>query len=139
MIGFQTRSAQPGLPHGRFPKFHRVFVGPRLWHIEIRHRVKRKSTINLFEFETLKLKIRRFGRHNRGRHRGALISMNLSLSLSLSFSLSLSLSVNIYIYICVYICMCIYIYIYIYIYSIRVATCGNMWRHAWYLWTNVRT
>ena len=37
-----------------------VFFGPRPWHIEIRHRVKKTSTINLFEFETLKLKIRRF-------------------------------------------------------------------------------
>ena len=45
--------------YGRFPKFHRVFFGPRPWHIEIRHRVKRTSTINLFGFETLKLKIRR--------------------------------------------------------------------------------
>ena len=44
---------------GRFPKCHRVFVGPRPWHIEIRHRVKKTSTINLFGFETLKLKIRR--------------------------------------------------------------------------------
>ena len=33
---------------------------PRPWHIEIRHRVKQKtSTINLFGFETLKLQIRR--------------------------------------------------------------------------------
>ena len=45
--------------YGRFPKFHRVFVGSRPWHIEIRHRVKKTSTINLFGFETLKLKIRR--------------------------------------------------------------------------------
>ena len=44
---------------GRFPKFHRVFFGPRLWHIEIRHRVKKTSTMNLFGLETLKLKIRR--------------------------------------------------------------------------------
>ena len=35
------------------------FVGPRPWHIEIRHRVKKTSTISLFGFETLKLKIRR--------------------------------------------------------------------------------
>ena len=35
------------------------FFGPRPWHIEIRHRVKRTSTINLFGFETLELKIRR--------------------------------------------------------------------------------
>ena len=45
--------------YGRFPKCHRVFVGPRPWHIEIRHRVKNTSTINLFGFETLKLKNRR--------------------------------------------------------------------------------
>ena len=35
------------------------FVGPRPWHIEIRQPVKKTSTINLFGFETLKLKIRR--------------------------------------------------------------------------------
>ena len=37
------------------------FFGPRPWHIEIRHLVKQNktSTINLFVFETLKLKIRR--------------------------------------------------------------------------------
>ena len=35
------------------------FFGPRPCHIEIRHRVKKTSTINLFGFETLKLKIRR--------------------------------------------------------------------------------
>ena len=36
-----------------------VFFGLRPWHIEIRHRVKQISTINLFGFEILKLKIRR--------------------------------------------------------------------------------
>ena len=45
--------------YGRFPKFHRVFVGPRPWHIEIRHRFKKTSTTNLLGFETLTLKIRR--------------------------------------------------------------------------------
>ena len=35
------------------------FVGPRPWHIEVRHRVKQTSAINLFGFGTLKLKIRR--------------------------------------------------------------------------------
>ena len=35
-----------------------LFLRPRPWHIEIRHRVKKKtSTANLFGFETLKLKI----------------------------------------------------------------------------------
>ena len=32
------------------------FFGPRPWHIEIRHRVKKTSTNSLFGFETLKLK-----------------------------------------------------------------------------------
>ena len=36
-----------------------VFFGPRPWHIEIRHRVKKTSTIDSLGFETLKLKIRR--------------------------------------------------------------------------------
>ena len=36
-----------------------VFFGPRPWHIEIRHRVNKTSTIKLFGFETLNLKIRR--------------------------------------------------------------------------------
>ena len=35
------------------------FFGPRPWHIEIRHRVKKTPTISSFGFETLKLKIRR--------------------------------------------------------------------------------
>ena len=35
------------------------FFGPRPWHIEIRHRVKKTSTMNMFGFETLKLKFRR--------------------------------------------------------------------------------
>ena len=33
--------------YNRFPKFNRVFVGPRPWHIEIRHRIKKISTISL--------------------------------------------------------------------------------------------
>ena len=35
------------------------FVGPRLWHFEVRHRAKKASTINLFGFEIFKLKVRR--------------------------------------------------------------------------------
>ena len=35
------------------------FFGPRPWHIEIRHRIKKTSTIDVFGFETLILKIRR--------------------------------------------------------------------------------
>ena len=37
-----------------------IFWGPRLWHIEIRPRVKKAFAINLFGFEVLILKIRRF-------------------------------------------------------------------------------
>ena len=33
------------------------FFGPRPWHIEIRHRVKKTSTINSFGFETLQIEI----------------------------------------------------------------------------------
>ena len=40
-------------------KVSSCFFGPRPWHIEIRHRVQKTSTIDLFGFETLKLKIRR--------------------------------------------------------------------------------
>ena len=36
-----------------------LFLRPRPWRIEIRHRVKRTSTIHLIGFETLQLKIRR--------------------------------------------------------------------------------
>ena len=35
-----------------FRDFIVFFVGPRPWHIEIRHRVKKASTIHLFGFET---------------------------------------------------------------------------------------
>ena len=45
--------------YGQFSEFQVCFLGPRPWHIEIRHRVKNTSTINLCGFETLKLKIRR--------------------------------------------------------------------------------
>ena len=61
------RGAGPLGPGGRrqgaargtvdFRNFIVFFVGPRPWYIEIRHRVKQTSTINLFGFETLKLKI----------------------------------------------------------------------------------
>ena len=44
---------------GPVPEVSSCFFGPRPWHIEIRHRVKKTSTINLFGFETLILKTRR--------------------------------------------------------------------------------
>ena len=51
------------MANGRFPKFHLVLLGrdpgTLKSDIEIRHRVNKTSTINLFGFETLKLKIRR--------------------------------------------------------------------------------
>ena len=63
--GSLRAAGQPRLRHQRRPRravdFRNfiVFFGPRPWHIEIRHRVKNTSTINLFGFETLILKIRR--------------------------------------------------------------------------------
>ena len=41
--------------YGRFPKCHRVFVGPRPWHIEILHRVKKTSTFNLLEISKIEI------------------------------------------------------------------------------------
>ena len=86
------------------------FLGPRPWHIKIRHRVKKTSTINLFGFETLKLKIRRLklwkptGRPSGG---GGGRPVYLSICLSIYLSISLSLYINVYIYL-----YNIYIYIY---------------------------
>ena len=36
-----TSAKGPFFAYGRFPKFHLLFLGPRPWHIEIRHRVKK--------------------------------------------------------------------------------------------------
>ena len=47
------------LHHGRFPKFHRVFLGRDPGTLKSDIVSKKTSTINLFGFETLKLKIRR--------------------------------------------------------------------------------
>ena len=44
---------------GRFPKFHRVFLGRDPGTLKSDIVSKKTSTINLFGFETLKLKIRR--------------------------------------------------------------------------------
>ena len=58
MDAWQDRSVDVSW-YGRFPKFN-CFFGPRLWHIEIRHRVKKITQLcSLFGFEILKLKIRR--------------------------------------------------------------------------------
>ena len=46
----------PALTLRSIPEISSCFFGPRPWHIEIRHRVKKAFTINLFGFETLKLK-----------------------------------------------------------------------------------
>ena len=47
------------LYYGGLPKSRRVFFVPRPWHIEIRHRVEKTSTTNLFGFEALELNIRK--------------------------------------------------------------------------------
>ena len=70
------------------------FFGPRPWHIEIRHRVKKTSTINLFGFETLKLKIRRLKLWK------PTVANRLYLSISLSISIP---SISIPVYISVYV------------------------------------
>ena len=82
-----------------------VFFGPRPWHIEIRHRVKKTSTINLFGFETLKLKIRRL-KLWKPTVGGAWPSLASPRAAAL-----------IYVYIYIYIYVCIYIYIYIHIHT----------------------
>ena len=45
--------------YGRFPKFHRVFLGRDPGTLKSDIVLKNNSTMNLFGFETLKLKIRR--------------------------------------------------------------------------------
>ena len=47
------------LSYGRFPKFHRVFLGRDPGTLKSNIVSPKTSTINLFGFETLKLKIRR--------------------------------------------------------------------------------
>ena len=51
---------RPAGPYGRFPKFHRVFSGRDPGTLKSDIVSKKTSTIILFGFETLKLKIRRF-------------------------------------------------------------------------------
>ena len=56
------RACRPAYSHVDIRSISEIsscFFRPRPWHIEIRHRVKKTSTINLFGFETLKLRIRR--------------------------------------------------------------------------------
>ena len=62
------------------------FFGSRPWHIEIRHRVKKTSSINLLGFETLKLKIRRLKLWKPTvRRREALQTIVLSVSSALTY------------------------------------------------------
>ena len=58
-LPYSTLSASSAKLIRSISEISSCFFGPRPWHIEIRHRVKQISTINLFGFETLKLKIRR--------------------------------------------------------------------------------
>ena len=54
-----AEAAGSGMPVRSISEISSCFFGPRPRHIEVRHRVKKTFTINLFGFETLKLKIRR--------------------------------------------------------------------------------
>ena len=111
------------------------FFGPRPWHIEIWHRVKKTTTMNLFGFETLKSKIRRLklwkptalwlGRSRTAPRAATAARRALYIQL---FHVVLCMCVYIYIYNYIYIyiyierererdlCMYIYIYIYVYMY-----------------------
>ena len=101
------------------------FFGPRLWHIEIRHRVKQTYTIHLFGFETLKLKNRRLklwkptvrvcaARGSAGGDcRGSKFIRQIEV---LSNTCNRCMYIYIYIYVYIYIYIYLYIYIYIYIY-----------------------
>ena len=115
--------------YSRFPKCHRVFVGPRPWYIEIRNRVKQTSTINLFGFETLKLKSRRLKlwkptvlkvdkRLPVERFEAVVSQSTVSSPLLVAGGVPplATIYTYIYIYICIYIYIYTYIYIYIYIY-----------------------
>ena len=57
--GYASPDRASGKPIRSISEISSCFFGPKPWHIEIRHRVKKTSTINLFGFEALKLKIRR--------------------------------------------------------------------------------
>ena len=86
------------------------FLGPRPWHIEIRHRVKTKtSTINWFGCETLKLKIRRL---NLWKPTVSLMQKWASVKQTPAHAEPSGKHT----YMCVCVCICIYIYIHIYIY-----------------------
>ena len=105
-----------------------VLFWPRLWHIEIPHRVKDTSTINLFGFETLKLKIRRLKLWKPTVH----CYINLLLW---RLGVIHIIEVLIYIYIYIYnsrIYYKLYTYIYIYIYILLLSLygdecCGKAW------------
>ena len=98
--------------YGRFPKFHRVFARPRPWHIEIRHRVKKTSTINLcgFEFriENSKIEIMETDRTAAAddwRSCGPERARPLC---------------EVPLYVCMYVCMCVCMYVCVCIYSVMV-------------------
>ena len=113
------------------------FFGPRPWHIEIRHRDKKTSTIDLFGFETLTLKIRRLKlwkptvsleakeHQEQLRRKGPAAGQNpLECPEPICMYKYIYIYIHIYIYIyiererymCIYIYICIHTYIYIYIY-----------------------
>ena len=96
------------MPCGRFPKFHRVFLGREPGTLKSDIVSNKTSTISLFGIETLKLKFRRLNYGNR--------PWLLGVSLLCVVYLYMCIYIHIYTHIHVHICMCIYIYIYIYVY-----------------------
>ena len=106
-------------PYSRFPKYHRAFLGRDSGTLKSDIVSKKTSTMNLFGFETLKLKIRRLKlwkptvsvcsvRSGRGGGRGSASPEVIHMCVHTY--------IYMYTYIYTYIYICIYIYIHIYIY-----------------------
>ena len=124
---YEISEIERSMKNGRIRSISEIsscFFGPRPWHIEIRHRVKQTSTIDLFGFETLGLKIRRLKLWKptvqKPRRPGVGVDVGEGggvAGLYIVYSVYMYIMyIYIYIYIYTYIHTYIYIYIYMYIY-----------------------
>ena len=128
-ISAGSLSLDQNLSHGRFPKFHSVFLGRDPGTLKSDIVSTKTSTINLFGFEALKLKIRRLKLWKPTAH---LSSPDLEVHPEAVVAGRVPASVYVYVYVYVYnkyiyiyiyryvymyVCVCVYIYIYIYIYT----------------------
>ena len=100
------------------------FLGPRPWHIEVRHRVNKTSTINLFGFETLNLKIRRLKLWKPTVYLTSIVITMRIYDCTYGY-------IHIYIYICIHIHIYVYtvsyVYIYIYIHTHTHYKCTHIY------------